>query len=348
MDTERWQQEYPFLNKIWDLYKEFDNPPLEYKFLEFDDKCSFIIEGQNEHKDTCVKLFKNLWSITDEINENLGENERCTYFNMWLYYQAEKYKIPENVIEKIFHIVENIALINLEEYSICKYDSYKKKHIEPEKIIVLNTFLDNIYTVETILDSQDKENYDSCKKYVRECAAIYEQMNAMYCSDDVNRKVKFRNICQELQTFELMYTSVLYNKLKMGEKLLPSLTPLGIIPRQLPVKQQEEDWVLIPGQRYQTKSLALQRLLRKVPALIGIAIGTSFLLLILYKFTSLGSWLRAKKRKKRSMSNKMDDDEEIQQLMFGISQYDNVNLYEMGYNMGYQPVRNFSFDYNIE
>lgn len=47
------------------------------------------------------------------------------------------------------------------------------------------------------------------------------------------------------------------------------------------------------------------------------------------------------------MSNKMDD-EETQELMFGISQYDNVNLHEMGYNMGYQPVRNFSFDYNIE
>lgn len=68
----------------------------------------------------------------------------------------------------------------------------------------------------------------------------------------------------------------------MGEKLIPSLTPLGIIPLQLPVKLQE-DWVLIPGQRYQTKNLALQRLLRNVSALIGIAVGTSFLLLILYK-----------------------------------------------------------------
>lgn len=143
------------------------------------------------------------------MNDNLGENERCTYFNMWLYYQAEKYKIPENLIEKIFNIVEDIAIINLEKNSICKYDSYKKKNIEPEKIIVLNTFLDNIYTVKTILDNQDKENFYSCKKYVTECAAIYEQMNAMYCSDDVNREDKFRNICQELQTFELMYSSVL-------------------------------------------------------------------------------------------------------------------------------------------
>lgn len=68
-----------------------------------------------------MKLLRNLWSLPNDEDENIVENFRYTYLNMWLYCHVIMNNIPEKLVLKIFNI-EKQMVQHLENSYRCAYD----------------------------------------------------------------------------------------------------------------------------------------------------------------------------------------------------------------------------------
>ncbi|SBS95715.1 PIR Superfamily Protein [Plasmodium ovale curtisi] len=338
MDIKKWKTQYPFLDDIWKLFQDFDRTVIEDNyFVEYEKKCRFILDGKNYHLDVCMKLLRNLWLITDDPYEHISENARCTYLNTWLYYQ-EKNKFPGDIINKIFRIVKDIAYDSLEEPYICEYDPSYKNHIEPEQMMKLNNLIDNMDIIEEILLDNSDENHCLCQKYVHECGGIYRNMNKKYCDNEEDKTIKYNVLCEELQTFQKKYVELSSEYPHIRNKL-PSL--------------DFSNNTYITGCLYTEKkrisylddNSAFNQVFRNLPLIVGGMMGTSVILLILYKFTPIGSLIRSRMGKNKAMDDTLY--EEMNEFGSSSYQYENMNLDDMEYNMTYHPVRNSQFAYNI-
>ncbi|KMZ83430.1 hypothetical protein PVBG_05942 [Plasmodium vivax Brazil I] len=212
-------------NNTWKLYEEFDKPVVDEKRLLFYDTACQVVIGRvdrknDNYKNVCIKLMKNLGVHSDDTRPQNPLNERCKILNYWLYYVINKTKIPGELIKKIFKKSNEMAFSDPNRY-IC-YNTYDEKVIDPLKIIKLYNLQDNIEIFLSTLKKKGTDDYCSCKKYIYDCVDIYKDMNKMYCTDPVDRDTKNKSTCDILSTFKISYTDFLSNRLEVGEKI-PSL-----------------------------------------------------------------------------------------------------------------------------
>ncbi|GAB69988.1 hypothetical protein PCYB_007370, partial [Plasmodium cynomolgi strain B] len=187
VDTKELRKNYPFLNKIWKLYEEFnktvDNSD-NYKYY-YDETCKGIMKlvenDEERYKDICIKLLRNLGIFSSETNTAKYNSERCRNLNSWLYYIIKDYDVQQDAFTKIFD-VSNGILEKRVNHPYCSYYLYKDKYHDPNKIIKLINLQEYVYDILSILNNKDDENQCSCLKFIYECANIYKEMNKIYCN----------------------------------------------------------------------------------------------------------------------------------------------------------------------
>ncbi|KMZ89732.1 hypothetical protein PVMG_04562 [Plasmodium vivax Mauritania I] len=211
------QLNYPFLINTWNLYEEFDKPVVdEERIVFYDNICKVVIgwdERNNEnYKNVCKKLMKNLGVHYNDTRPQSHSNERCKILNYWLYYVTNKTKIPGELIDKIFKKSNDIVFSDPDK-PIC-FNIYDEKVKDPLKIIKLYNLQENIETFLSTLKKKGSDDYCSCKKYIYDCVNIYKDMNNTYCTEpDVSDK-KNKSTCDMLSAFKSSYTDFLSKRLE--------------------------------------------------------------------------------------------------------------------------------------
>ncbi|SBT83994.1 PIR protein [Plasmodium ovale] len=333
MDTAALRREYPFLSKTWDMYDEFDKNVEEMGFPDYSNKCKHIVSNYDNnistYNDFCMKLLRNLYTIADVKSETEDRQLPCTYLNMWLYYKEKIHEIPKEFNKQIFGIADE--LIKYLPYdSLCIYDESHKIHKEPYKIMLLNIFLDNIDAIEEIMKKDKDSKQESCLNFVKECLSIYNEINREYCLDDKDHT--FKATCDEIKTFGDMYTSNFLNESPLNGKM-PTLAYSGMrLPDRVTLEYQAkvsminaDDNTVIPGSDHAS-------------TIGGTVAGMGSFLLLMYKFTPFGNWIRSRIGRRKRMSDHLGEEEEMDHMY--LNGYGNDNMYsnDMGYNMGYNAM----------
>ncbi|KMZ77183.1 hypothetical protein PVIIG_06377 [Plasmodium vivax India VII] len=221
----KWKKEYPFLINTWNLYEEFNKPVVgDEQILFYDTTCQVVLGRANKsnenYKNVCMKLMKNLGVYSNELRPKNPSNERCKTINYWLYYVTNMTVIPAEIIKTIFEQSNKIAFSGKNQH-IC-FNTYDEEIINPLKIIKLYNLQDNIETFLSTLKKKGSADYCSCKKYIYDCVNIYKDMNDTYCTDPDDRNNKNKSTCDMLSAFNWIYTEYLFKKIDIGEKI-PSL-----------------------------------------------------------------------------------------------------------------------------
>ncbi|VVA00365.1 PIR protein, partial [Plasmodium vivax] len=101
----------------------------------------------------------------NENNANEVLLNYCNILYIWLYFEIEKNKLIAKIINKIFQeTITGIQQKNLKKF-FCPYFSYNENLREPEKLMKLRIFNDNIETIKNILNNIDALNKCSCLEY---------------------------------------------------------------------------------------------------------------------------------------------------------------------------------------
>lgn len=263
------------------MYGKFNEPVNENGYPSYTDLCKLISSNYREdtqkHNDVCMKVLRNLWLISDYPDKDMINSVRCTYLNMWLYYQSKINKFPDDFINQIFFISKGMLDVLPDSYE-CTYDSsYEKKFEEPENIIKLNNFVDNVEIVESALLGERGINYLKCLNYVKECVNIYSEMKATYCmnEDDINNR--FKDTCEELSTFKNMYMSVLYNSVQEDE-IVPDLSSIPLVPR-VRLSHEQRDKASISSERDDS----VNTVTGTISTVGGSVVGMGTFLLLMYQ-----------------------------------------------------------------
>ncbi|GAB69593.1 hypothetical protein PCYB_003420, partial [Plasmodium cynomolgi strain B] len=143
--------------------------------------------------------------------EYLCGNKCCRYLNNWIYYVSKKHHLRKFIISLI--ISESIDKYSGPNPQISCIDyKYEEKYKEPEKIIKLLNFQDNIQIIlETLLDKVDSISCPA-QIYLYECINIYRELDQNYCSNPEEMNEENKSICEILHKFKTSYTENLYNK----------------------------------------------------------------------------------------------------------------------------------------
>ncbi|KMZ77067.1 hypothetical protein PVIIG_05442 [Plasmodium vivax India VII] len=224
-DIDKWNDAYPYLDEIWNKYKEFDetvdNDPKQNDYFIV---CYYIIGklngDTNEHEAFCKKLVRNLGHHSDNYDSRKYTTNRCLNLNNWIYNSMKKHNIRENIITKCFEEYKGI-MEGRNQHPSCYYYEYDKTHAEPMKIIMLNIFESSIGTIKNILNGE-KGRSNTCRKYVCETVQIYKDMYQKYCVNAEAGNKRHENTCSKLKGFEYSYTHF-FRKDLIKENEVPSL-----------------------------------------------------------------------------------------------------------------------------
>ncbi|KMZ89751.1 hypothetical protein PVMG_04581 [Plasmodium vivax Mauritania I] len=181
----------------------------------------------DKQKKTCRALLRNSFLLYDENYENDVLNKYCDILYIWLYFEIKKNKFSSSIIDKIFD--ESIKMVrSSRKQKPCPYFSFSENLHEPENLMKLRIFNDNIETFENILNNINKMNKCSCLNYVYDCINIYKIMNRVYCLGEKNKISENSNTCKIVEEFGTKYNLYIYN-INNGIYKLPSLPDINDI-----------------------------------------------------------------------------------------------------------------------
>ncbi|SBT74489.1 hypothetical protein POWCR01_000222300 [Plasmodium ovale] len=272
----------------------------------------------------CTKLLRNLWSVSNHQSNSWTIAENCKKLNSWLFYQMKPHMITE-VLEKIFHELERKPT----EFPItnkCFYYPYSKNVNEPEKIIKLEHFVDNISTIKNTLEEGDPSKYCLCKRYVYECIDIYKEFNEKYCNGAGDKNIK---TCEKVTTFFNTYEGFLPGEPKISKdtKVL-IFTEKEYLGKCAP-NVEERAVMSVAGNNSRNGDSTV------VGGVTGTLVGTCFSLLALYKFSPFGPMLRSRLQSWNRKNSVLDKEKE-----FSIDGTGNHNTYsdDMEYHIQYNSL----------
>ncbi|KMZ99327.1 hypothetical protein PVNG_02210 [Plasmodium vivax North Korean] len=219
--------QYPFLEKIWNLYEEFNQTVdhTDNDKVNYDSMCDKIMQNVHDerewYKDLCIKLMRNLGTFSSVYNKSIYNSERCKNINSWLYYIIKDYEVNQAVITNIFEESNKIVVEGSGKFYCYNY-LYKDKYDDPDKIIMLINLEDYMNDFLSILKDNNANNHCLCRKFIFECAKIYRDMNNEYCVGPTINRSRKPNTCSQLESFKLFYTSFISTIVELKGKL-PSL-----------------------------------------------------------------------------------------------------------------------------
>ncbi|CAG9474658.1 unnamed protein product [Plasmodium vivax] len=344
VDTDELKRKYPFLDKIWNLYEEFnkaiDNS--DNHKSDYDDLCKSIMgqvkNSEKRYNDICIKLIRNLGTFDSEMNTAKYNSERCKNLNSWLYYIIKNYNVQQDAITKIFEESNNIMKEGVNKPYCLNY-SYKDIYNNPDDVIKLINLEEYMNDLLSILKDNNDNNHCLCRNFIFECANIYRDMNKKHCADPTIKGSTKSYTCYKLQEFSTFFTSYICREVELKGKL-PSLDAVEnehILTCPSDIEKQK----LEPGQKQELDSNGDDQSSSPKKISISTAIGTMagippFLALI-YKFTPVGRWFRSKKKKGRDVFKNLD--EEIEKELY-YPRHENaiLNSSHARYNVAYEQI----------
>ncbi|KMZ98972.1 hypothetical protein PVNG_03811 [Plasmodium vivax North Korean] len=220
---------YPFLDKIWTLYDEF-NESIDNLDHEKDDSvsmCKLImgkVPGNNEwYNKLCIKLIRNLgaFSIIKNNDKNKYNIERCKNINSWLYYIIKNNEVHQGVITDIFTQSNNLMGDHNIKHQCSNY-LYKDKYINPDQIIKLINLEDYMNDFLSILKDNNHKNHCLCRKFIFDCVNIYKKMYKEYCTVPYKEHINRTDTCDKLSAFASAYMPFIFSNESIRSKI-PSL-----------------------------------------------------------------------------------------------------------------------------
>ncbi|VUZ99391.1 PIR protein [Plasmodium vivax] len=296
-----------------------------------------IYEGDNveEHKNTCKAILRNSFSLYNENNANEVLLNYCNILYIWLYFEIEKNKLIAKIINKIFQeTITGIQQKNLKKF-FCPYFSYNENLREPEKLMKLRIFNDNIETIKNILNNIDALNKCSCLEYVYECINIYKDMNRDYCSGEKNKDPKNSDTCNIVDEFRTKYNLYIY-KIKNEIYKLPYLSDINDMSK---VRSTHIAHCSLDGKRqnsnYNNGNQSESYTQSNVTKVLGTMIGISSFLALSYKYTPLRRIFNFRNNT-QTVRNGLN--EEKANELYKESDTWNSNSNDPRYNIGYGSV----------
>ncbi|KMZ96124.1 hypothetical protein PVNG_06267 [Plasmodium vivax North Korean] len=181
-----------------------------------------VVYGDAElHKDTCMKLMRNLAHRSVIRQEYEIPRYHCNILFHWLYNSYNEGKITYNIIDKCFEMYDDYSKIKENADMKCHYH---KDHIfyEPTKITLLDIFNDNTDTIKGILKGVNLPMGSLGKKYICESIKIYKYMNDKYCDNGKGKNKYYESTCLKLNNFRQIYEYI-YNDQVGSIFKIPSL-----------------------------------------------------------------------------------------------------------------------------
>ncbi|CAG9474594.1 unnamed protein product [Plasmodium vivax] len=333
LDIEKWKTEYPFLNEIWKFYDKLDETLSETDNGAYSQLCSTVgiygTDRVDEKKNTCKRLFRNTFLLSNSGYRFDVFSKYCDILYIWLYFEIEKNKLDARIINKIFQDSIKAAQQKSRNKISCPYVSYHEILHEPEKLMKLSTFNKNAEKFQSVLMNKNDSSDCSCQKYVFDCVNIYNDMYGKYCSDEHSKDNT--QLCEIAKQFGTLYTGYLFNKrndISYELKPLSSTTTNHVVNCQTNI-----DSVISTSTGEQSSSVTSKTLNTALGTMAGIP---PFLVLI-YKFTPVGTWFRSKYRKGADVFKNVD--EEIEKEIYN-PRYENANLNysQATYNVAYEQL----------
>ncbi|KMZ76581.1 hypothetical protein PVIIG_05911 [Plasmodium vivax India VII] len=206
------------------MYDKFAQPLNEENNSPQAIACDRIKVYKGDHVDKQKKNI-NSFLLYDENYENDVLNKYCDILYIWLYFEIKKNKFSSSIIDKNFD--ESINMVrSSRKQKPCPYFSFSENLHEPENLMKLRIFIDNIETLKTILDNINELNNCSCLEYVYECINIYKDMHRVYCSGEKNKDPKNSDTCNIVDEFRTKYNLYIY-KIKNEIYKLPYLSDIN-------------------------------------------------------------------------------------------------------------------------
>ncbi|KMZ77240.1 hypothetical protein PVIIG_05193 [Plasmodium vivax India VII] len=212
--------------KVWDTYKEFDNPVDgdQYK-PRYEAFCNPLMQqlhnSKEEHKNFCLKLLRNFGHYSENSKFLKFSSKDCNYLNNWVYNSIKKYSIPDKIITECFDDFKS-NMQGIGKKDMCLYFPYEDNYKEAMNIIILDIFQSNIDIVIDIVGRENSQTDFRMQNYICECVNIYKEMNKKYCSNTYDEDQKKKLTCISLNTFKGTYDSFLFSTQHKKYKI-PSL-----------------------------------------------------------------------------------------------------------------------------
>ncbi|GAB69634.1 hypothetical protein PCYB_003830, partial [Plasmodium cynomolgi strain B] len=151
-------------------------------------------------------------------------------------------------------------------------------YFEPENLVILNIFNNNIEDIKEILNNNGDSNICSFQKFINQCVDLYKSMHEKHCSNFGITNPSLMSTCVTVNSFK-----VHYEKYRSKEKItyeLPELssnTPKIIIDG---CQSKESESVQASSIRNNQSDPSI---IQNVPLGLGIMAGISSLLALIYK-----------------------------------------------------------------
>ncbi|CAG9474682.1 unnamed protein product [Plasmodium vivax] len=328
LDIAQLRKDYPFFQKIWTLYEEFEeNVVDEGKWYNYDTACRAKL-GQNDRKNEeyvnfCIKLIRNLVSHSNNARVYTPNQERCNSLNYWIYHNIENLKLSQKFISHIFQVSQDLISAHNNK-SIC-YNLYIDAFKESEKIIKLLYLQDNTDIFLEKMKNKGDEDYCIYEKYIYECVDIYKTMTNSYCSNEDDKLNKHKYTCDTLNTFKNSYIAYLFTKEGMSNKI-PSLTDdntMNLVKCES-IEQELEFKGAEGSQPSSFKSPSPQ-------TIVGTMAGASSVLALLYKFTPAGRWIHSGLQGRGGKINNILHEDGANELLLGRPLHEDLISYNIGY-----------------
>ncbi|KMZ88601.1 hypothetical protein PVBG_04810 [Plasmodium vivax Brazil I] len=200
---------FTYTREIFKLYDRLDEPldanHTNQNILNLcDNYDTFNVTFNQHHKSICKKLLRNLFLCNTLRSDEFTNCSSNIY--VWLYFQINKSRIADHIIQKIFEL-PNSRKNDGPKYNCCPYFSFHDNIHNPENLMKLRIFNDNIDSFRNMLKDEQKSDDCSLRIFVYKCIMIYRYMYSKYCSNGKDREKKNKNSCEIINNFNTLYSS---------------------------------------------------------------------------------------------------------------------------------------------
>ncbi|GAB70026.1 hypothetical protein PCYB_007750, partial [Plasmodium cynomolgi strain B] len=203
----------PFLEAIWNNYKfdEYITSGDATVILKLCNRFNRTTGNSAEEEfQNCATLSRNLKVLyNSRYTSNDDFNKHCNNINNWLYYKIKEHKMSDDTITEIFS--ESKQIIENEGYLFCRYSPFNNDFLEPEKLVMLSIFNDNIDYIKEILSQETHYKISSCRNFIKQCVHLYKSMHNIDCSKGDFTEPNKIFTCYIVNEFKNLYCSSIYN-----------------------------------------------------------------------------------------------------------------------------------------
>ncbi|SBT53281.1 PIR Superfamily Protein [Plasmodium ovale wallikeri] len=324
----------------YELYRKLDNKDDNHGYSIYCTYIDYLDSTYNGITELCSMYARNLITLSNVLNEISSVDERCRYINFWIHSRISKnfgnqwkhLGDSEYILLKFLSIENNIPE-NLKNN--CRFHYYRETDLN--LWIKLKDFFDYNINYDKIKDNINSN--DSCEiynKYMDYITTTHEEYKNECCNDSSPKcpyNLKIKEWCE--RTYSLP-------KLNCSEYSQNSVEPL------VDVKGPDLSQDLASGRSDSVGDASLKSgqsphdstSMDNSDYYIKLAVSLSLLgifstFFFLYKFTTVGTWIRHNVLQKKKININLD--EETKNLIENDSIYPDTNIYSDDFNITYQP-----------